>query len=104
MSEPTRDDVDLELVRHTAALARLEIAEVDVPRIASEFARILEAFRALQSVDVAGVEPLARATETADVVRADRARPSLPRERALANAPEHTDEFFRVPKTVGGEP
>jgi aspartyl-tRNA(Asn)/glutamyl-tRNA(Gln) amidotransferase subunit C len=102
MSEPRPDDVDL--VRRTAALARLDLPSAELPAIAGEFARILEAFRSLQAVDVGGVEPLAHATAQGDVTRADRVRPSLERERALANAPAQLDGFFRVPKTVRSEP
>jgi aspartyl/glutamyl-tRNA(Asn/Gln) amidotransferase C subunit len=34
------------------------------------------------------------------VLRADEAAPSLPREEALAGAPEARDEFFVVPRVV----
>lgn len=101
MSEPRREDI--ELVAATAALARIEIPEAELPALASEFSRILEAFRVLQAVDVAGVEPLLHATELVDVLRADQPRPGLERERVLENAPDRTPEFFRVPKTVGGD-
>lgn len=101
MGEPER--AEIELVAATAALARIEIPPRELPALASEFSRILEAFRVLQGVDVEGVEPLLHATELVDVLRADRVQPSAERARVLANAPEHTDEFFRVPKTVGGD-
>jgi aspartyl-tRNA(Asn)/glutamyl-tRNA(Gln) amidotransferase subunit C len=36
-----------------------------------------------------------------NVLRPDEPRPSLPRERALANAPDATDDGFRVPSPGG---
>ena len=35
-----------------------------------------------------------------NVMREDRARPSLPAADMLANAPERSGEFFRVPKII----
>jgi aspartyl-tRNA(Asn)/glutamyl-tRNA(Gln) amidotransferase subunit C len=40
------------------------------------------------------------ATLPADVLRSDEPRPSLPREGALANAPQSDGAFFRVPKVI----
>ena len=37
---------------------------------------------------------------TENVLRDDEVRPSLPQERALANAPEQADGFFRVPRIL----
>jgi aspartyl/glutamyl-tRNA(Asn/Gln) amidotransferase C subunit len=33
-------------------------------------------------------------------MRDDLPGPSIPREDALINAPDHTDKFFRVPKII----
>jgi aspartyl-tRNA(Asn)/glutamyl-tRNA(Gln) amidotransferase subunit C len=46
------------------------------------------------------VEPTATVLPTDNVFREDEVRPSLPQEKALANAPDQADGFFRVPKII----
>ncbi len=94
---------ELELVRRTAALARIDISEVEARTIAPQFARILEHFKALEEVDVEHAEPMTLASTQCDVTRADEVRESLSREDLLANAPNPEDGFYGVPKTIGGD-
>jgi aspartyl-tRNA(Asn)/glutamyl-tRNA(Gln) amidotransferase subunit C len=54
----------------------------------------------LKQYDTAGVEPTATVLNQANVFRADAVRPSLPVDRALANAPESAEGFFVVPKII----
>ncbi|MDP6540461.1 MAG: Asp-tRNA(Asn)/Glu-tRNA(Gln) amidotransferase subunit GatC [Planctomycetota bacterium] len=98
MTDPERD-----LVRHTAALARLELDEAEVDRLAPQFAAILRHFRVLESVEVDDAEPMTGASGVRDVLRADEVRPSLAPDAVLGNAPRSSDGFYVVPKTVGGE-
>jgi aspartyl-tRNA(Asn)/glutamyl-tRNA(Gln) amidotransferase subunit C len=44
------------------------------------------------------VPPTAHVLDVTNVGRADKARPSWPREQALKNAPAVSDESFRVPR------
>lgn len=94
---------DLDIVKKTAKLARLELGEAEAAKFGEQFGRILHAFEKLAKLDVAGVEPMTGATALSDVVRDDRSKPSLARERVLANAPKQDGEYYDVPKTVGGE-
>ena len=93
----------LELLKKTADLARLELDEDELTSLAGDVEAILGHFAVLASIDVEGVEPTLGATPLEDVKRPDEPRPSLPQDRALANAPDRRDEFFGVPKTIGGE-
>ncbi|HTF87785.1 MAG TPA: Asp-tRNA(Asn)/Glu-tRNA(Gln) amidotransferase subunit GatC [Planctomycetota bacterium] len=90
-------------VLHIARLARLAIDPAHSRQVAAQFARILEEFKTLTTLDVEGVEPMTRPTDSTDVLRDDRERPSLTVEDALANAPARVENFFSVPKTIGGE-
>jgi aspartyl-tRNA(Asn)/glutamyl-tRNA(Gln) amidotransferase subunit C len=101
--QPEQSATDEEVVRRAAHLVRIDVPEGELPAVAAQFGRILQAFRALQTVDVTGVEPLTGATTLLDVVRADRVAASLSPDEALANAPQREGDFFGVPKTVGGE-
>ncbi len=90
-------------VLHIARLARLAIDPARSQELSAQFARILEAFKTLATLDVEGVEPMTRPTDFTDVLRDDREHQSLPVDEALANAPVRIDAFFSVPKTIGGE-
>jgi aspartyl-tRNA(Asn)/glutamyl-tRNA(Gln) amidotransferase subunit C len=88
----SRDDV-----LHVASLARLEIPEDEVERVRSELGAILEAVGKVSELDLAGVEPTSHPLDLVNQWREDEPRPSLPREEALANAPDPADGSFRVP-------
>lgn len=92
-----------EAVRRIASLARLEVREDEAAALAAQFARILGQFQVLSALDVSDVEEGASPIRPAEQRRADRPRPSLAVEAALANAPARVEDFYRVPKTVGGE-
>lgn len=87
----TPKDVD-----HVAALARLGISDEERARFAQQLSTILDHFQALQALDTATIPPTAQVLDLRNVMRDDVARPSLPREQVLANAPRQEDGFFRV--------
>ncbi len=90
-----------EAVTKVALLARLELTPEELDSITSQLGQIVDYVQQLSSVDTEGVEPMAHAMEQHNVFRADEVRPSLPREEALANAPRHNDEYYRVPAVLG---
>lgn len=92
--------IDRKTVEHVAKLSRLKLSEADFAQYGPQLGAILDYIAKLETLDVSGTEPLAHAAESADVMRDDAPRPSIPRDAALANAPEKTGEFFVVPKVV----
>ncbi|MCS6939288.1 MAG: Asp-tRNA(Asn)/Glu-tRNA(Gln) amidotransferase subunit GatC [Roseiflexaceae bacterium] len=86
----------LEDVEHVARLARLRLSPAELEKMRDQLSNILDHFQMLQQVDVSAVPPTAQVTDLINVMRADEVRPSLPREQALANAPEQQDGMFRV--------
>ena len=56
--------------------------------------------RQLEQVDVTGVEPTAHAFPLFNVWADDLAKPGLPVEAALRNAPAQRDNMIVVPKVV----
>jgi aspartyl-tRNA(Asn)/glutamyl-tRNA(Gln) amidotransferase subunit C len=86
----------LEEVKHVARLARLRLSDEELETMRAELSRILEHIDMLSEVDVSDVPPTAQVTDTLNVMRADAVRPSLPREDALANAPDQQAGMFRV--------
>ena len=89
--------IDREQVLHVARLARLELGEDEVERMAGELSTILEHVERISELDLEGVEPTTHVVELENVLRADEPAPSLPRERALEPAPDPADGAFRVP-------
>jgi len=87
-------------VEKVAKLARLEITETEKEAFTQQLSSILAYVDKLNALKTAGVEPTATVLGQSNVFREDRARPSLPVEKALANAPESAEGFFVVPKII----
>jgi aspartyl-tRNA(Asn)/glutamyl-tRNA(Gln) amidotransferase subunit C len=94
--------IDRAQVRHVARLARLALSEEEEERFAAQLGNVLEYVERLQAVDVAGVEPLSFAGDAAAglPLREDEPLPCLPRDKVLAQAPEHNGEAFLVPRIL----
>lgn len=92
--------LDRDAVDHVARLARLDLTEDERNRMQKELTGILEHAEKIQSLDLDGVPPTSHALPLSNVLRADEARPSLPPEEALANAPVAEDGRFRVPRII----
>jgi aspartyl-tRNA(Asn)/glutamyl-tRNA(Gln) amidotransferase subunit C len=97
--------IDREQVLHVARLARLRLEPDEVERMSSELSTILDHIEKIEELDLDGVEPTSHVVELENVLRDDVPRPSADRERMLAEAPEATEEGFRVPSpgTAGAE-
>jgi aspartyl-tRNA(Asn)/glutamyl-tRNA(Gln) amidotransferase subunit C len=89
--------ISREDVLHVAKLARLEIPEHEIERVQAELGAILDAVGKVSELDLEGVEPTSHPLDVVNVWGADEPRPSLPRDEALANAPDPADGAFRVP-------
>ncbi|HYB42175.1 MAG TPA: Asp-tRNA(Asn)/Glu-tRNA(Gln) amidotransferase subunit GatC [Candidatus Methylomirabilis sp.] len=97
MSDPRISAEDVEQV---ARLARLELGPEDKERMRRELDAILAYIDKLRAVDIEGVEPTSHAVPLTNVMREDTTRPSFPQAEMLANAPDRSGEFFRVPKII----
>ncbi len=96
MSEgPTKVDVG-----HVAGLANLDLTHEEKVLFRRQLADIVRYVEQVQQVDTSGVPATANALARPGVDRADEARPSLPRDEALANAPDARSGFFRVPRVL----
>jgi aspartyl-tRNA(Asn)/glutamyl-tRNA(Gln) amidotransferase subunit C len=89
--------IDRDQVLHVARLARLRLSDEELERMPGELSKILEHVERMDELDLEGVEPTSHVVELQNVLREDVPRPSLPRERALAGAPDVADGGFRVP-------
>lgn len=89
--------LDRQQVLHVARLARLELSEDEVERMASELSNVLDHVERVRELDLEGVAPTSHAVDVAGVMRPDEPTPSLPRDVILAAAPEPVDGGFGVP-------
>ncbi len=87
----SREDVD-----HVAYLARLGLDEGERERLRAELDQILGYMQVLQQLDTSAIPPTAQVIPLHNVMRPDAARPSLPVDAVLANAPAREDTYFRV--------
>ncbi len=87
-------------VAHVAQLARLKLGEEQMQRLTGQLNDILTAMDKLNHLDTSGVPPTNHALDLTGAMREDVVRPSLERERALANAPEDNGESFVVPRVI----
>lgn len=91
----SRDDV-----AYVAQLSRISLPEAEVARFTAQLRRILDYVNKLNELDTGDVEPMAHPYNLQNVFRPDEARPSLPPQEALANAPKAKANFFRVPRVI----
>lgn len=89
--------IERDEVLHIARLSRLRLTDEEASGFATELSTILDHVGKLSEVEIEGVEPTAHVNELENVLREDRPRASLPRERVLAAAPDPHDGAFRVP-------
>jgi len=90
-------------VDHVARLARLELSDEEAERMAVELSKVLDHIDRIRELDLEGVEPTSHVVDVVNALRADEPRPSLPREVALAQAPEPVDGGFGVPSPGASE-
>ena len=95
--------IDIEQVRKVASLARLELTEAEEQQFTGQLNSILDYVQQLDELDTKNVPPTTRAIEVSNITRPDRLEPFADREALLNSAPEREEDFFKVPKILGGE-
>ena len=89
--------IDRDEVRYVARLARLELSEEEVERMAAELAGVLTHIARIAELDLEGVAPTSHVVAVENALRPDEPVPSLERERVLAAAPAVSADGFAVP-------
>ncbi|WP_080237509.1 Asp-tRNA(Asn)/Glu-tRNA(Gln) amidotransferase subunit GatC [Spirosoma rigui] len=92
--------VDQEALQKIAHLARLEVRPEEEAELLNSLNGVLTWMEQLNEVDTTGVEPLTHISSETNVLRDDVVGNHLPRQQALANAPQHDEQFFEVPKVL----
>jgi aspartyl-tRNA(Asn)/glutamyl-tRNA(Gln) amidotransferase subunit C len=84
-------------------LARIELSEEELDRLAPQLEVILESVARVAELDTTDVPPTSHPEPLTNVFRPDEVRPSLPVDLALAMAPATEADRFRVPRILGEE-
>ncbi len=92
--------VDRATVRRIAMLARIDVPDGDLEKLAGELSNILGWVEQLGEVDTVGVEPMTSVVPMTLRQRDDEVTDGGIRDYVLANAPERRAGFFAVPKVV----
>ncbi|HZK54966.1 MAG TPA: Asp-tRNA(Asn)/Glu-tRNA(Gln) amidotransferase subunit GatC [Desulfosporosinus sp.] len=90
--------ISREDVEYVAALARLELTEPEIKEYTEQLNSILGYAAKLERLNTDDVIPTAHAVPLNNVMREDQVGPSLDHEKALNNAPDGDEGFFRVPR------
>ena len=92
-----------EEVRRIAELAKLDLTDEEVARYAGQLSNILDYFQRLQELDTSHIEPTASVLPLKNVWRPDVAGQPLSPKQVIANAPDASDNQFRVSAVLGEE-
>lgn len=92
--------VDQATVRRIADLARIAVNDDEIPHLQGELNAILQFVAELDSIDVAGVEPMTSVTPMRMTLRQDRVTDGDIADLIVRNAPATEDHFFVVPKVI----
>jgi len=80
-----------------ARLARLDLGDEEVERMAAELSKVLDHIEKISELDLEGVPPTSHVIDVVNALRTDEPEPSLPRDVILAAAPEPLHDGFGVP-------
>jgi len=91
-----------EEIRHLAALARIRIAEADIPKIADKLARVVQYVSEIKDIAPELQGGVVEADELRNVMREDGTphETGMYTEDILASAPERDGDYFKVKKIL----
>jgi len=87
-------------ISHVANLARLHMSQEEKEEMARQLDDILTYVAKLNELDTGSITPTSHAISIVNAFRDDEVKPSLPRDKALANGPQQNDESFVVPRVI----
>lgn len=87
-------------IAHVAKLARLTLSEEEKVVFTGQMDAILAYAEALNELNTDGISPTSHAVPMENAFRADSTASSLGIDKALGNAPERNESYFRVPPVI----
>jgi aspartyl-tRNA(Asn)/glutamyl-tRNA(Gln) amidotransferase subunit C len=89
-----------EEVRRVALLARLRLTAEEESRLTGQLDKILQYVDQLNQLDTSNVEPFTHAVAIVNALRDDKVTNHAGAAELLANAPQKSQTFFKVPKII----
>jgi aspartyl-tRNA(Asn)/glutamyl-tRNA(Gln) amidotransferase subunit C len=87
-------------IEHVARLARLTLSEDEKSLFTGQMDAILAYVETLNELCTDGIIPTSHAVPMENAFRADMVVPSIGLDKALANAPDKNETYFRVPPVI----
>src|SRR5690606_25937258 len=94
--------VEKQEIEKLAKLARLDVPAEDIEKLQGSLSSLVEYLDTLKQIHLEDVEPMTAVDDSPRPLRPDVEQPMLPKDKALANAPEVNLEHFSIPKVIGG--
>ncbi len=91
---------DDSLISKLEGLAKLRFVAEDRDQIRQDLEKIIGMIKTLEEINTDGVAPLVYLNEPPNTTRTDEVNGQLPKKEALANAPQHDDNFITIPKVI----
>jgi aspartyl-tRNA(Asn)/glutamyl-tRNA(Gln) amidotransferase subunit C len=93
--------VTIKDVEKIAKLAKLKFTEDEKVKLQGEMNEVLGYIDTINQIPgLDDVKPLENINDTENIFREDIDKPGITKQEALKNAPEKTDNFFKVPKVL----
>lgn len=92
--------IDKALIEHIADLARLKLTEAEIKKFLPQLKEILDAFSKLDEVKTDNTKASFQPVELKNMTREDTIKPCLSQEKALSNAKEKKEGYFKGPMAV----
>ena len=98
MNQESKIQVNEQLVKAIAFLARLDLTEEEIQIFVSQFKDILDYVSILNEVDTENVPPAYLSSANKSVIREDQIEASVPTAEFLANAPQSKNGYVVIPR------
>ena len=92
--------ITLKDVEYVANLAKLELSQKERIKFQKELDNIIKYIDQLNELNTENIPITSHVIPLANVFREDRILPSLAQDKALTNAPQKKNGFFKVPKVI----
>ena len=90
-----------ETIEYVGILAKLELSDSEKEAAKADMEKMLYYIDTLNELDTTGIEPMSHVFGVSNVFREDVVTNGDDREEMLANAPQRTEDSFKVPRTIG---
>ena len=90
-----------ETIEYVGILAKLELSDSEKEAAKADMEKMLDYIDTLNELDTTGIEPMSHVFGVSNVFREDVVTNGDDREEMLANAPQRTEDSFKVPRTIG---